>query len=312
MGGTFKQNISYAVRTLFKSKGFTITAVLTLALGIGATTAIFSVVYAVFEPMPYPNSEQLVMVWSWGRGARSSVPSGDFLEWQRRSTSFQGIGTWTGASFNVSADDHPEQVAGSRRTPGFFTFEGLPLLLGRDFLPEEGQPGRDHVVILSHRLWANHFNSNRDLIGKDIRMNGEPYTVVGVLPPGMHDRFNSQLWVPLSFRPEQVTHDANAGLVMARLKDGVSIAQAQAEMDVIAAQLRERVSANNANRGISGQPLHLTFGTEFDPPEIVACCFGAGPGFLAFELGVGETPPNFFFLSGGGTFRGLACEIPLS
>ena len=254
--------IKYAIRTLFKSKGFTITAVLTLALGIGATTAIFSVVYAVFEPMPYPNPDHLVMVWSWGRGSRSSVPSGDFLEWQRRSTSFQGIGTWTGASFNVSTDDRPEQVPGSRRTPGFFTFEGLPFLLGRDFLPEEGQPGRDHVVILSHRLWANHFNSNRDLIGKDIRMNGEPYTVVGVLPPGMHDRFNSQLWVPLSFRPEQITHDSNAGLVMARLKDGVSIAQAQAEMDTIAAQLASEFPQTNANRGVSVQPLHLNFVTE--------------------------------------------------
>jgi putative ABC transport system permease protein len=254
--------LRYAIRSLFKSLGFTSTAVLTLALGIGATTAIFSVVYAVFEPMPYPNSEQLVMVWSWGRGARNSVPSGDFLEWQQRSTSFEGIGTWTGASFNVSTDDRPEQVPGSRRTPGFFTFEGLPLLLGRDFLPEEGQPGRDHVVILSHRLWANHFKQNRDLIGKDIRMNGEPYTVVGVLPPGMHDRFNSQLWVPLSFRPEQVTHDSNAGLVMARLKDGVSIAQAQAEMDVIAAQLASEFPQTNANRGVSVQPLHLNFVTE--------------------------------------------------
>ncbi len=255
-------NIRYAIRTLFKSKGFTITAVLTLALGIGATTAIFSVVYAVFEPLPYPNPDQLVMVWLWGRGSRNSVPSGDFLEWQRRSTSFQGIGTWTGASFNVSTDDRPEQVAGSRRTPGFFTFEGLPFLLGRDFLLEEGQPGRDHVVILSHRLWANHFNSNRDLIGKDIRMNGEPYTVVGVLPPGMHDRFNSQLWVPLSYRPEQITHDSNAGLVMARLKDGVSIAQAQAEMDTIAAQLASEFPQTNANRGVSVQPLHLNFVTE--------------------------------------------------
>src|SRR5690349_17850568 len=262
MFGTVKQNISYALRTLFKSKGFTITAVLTLALGIGATTAIFSVVYAVFEPMPYPNSDQLVMVWSWARGGRSPVASADFLEWQRRSTSFQGIGTWTGASFNVSTDDRPEQVPGSRRTPGFFTFEGLPLLLGRDFLPEEGQPGRDHVVILSHRLWANHFNSNRDLIGKDIRMNGEPYTVVGVLPPDMHDRFNSQVWVPLSYRPDEIAHDSNTGLVMARLKDGVSLAQAQAEMDVIAAQLASEFPQTNANRGVSVQPLHLNFVTE--------------------------------------------------
>lgn len=257
-----KQNISFAIRTLLKNKGFTITAVLTLALGIGATTAIFSVVYAVFEPMPYPKPDQLVIVWSWARGARNSVPSGDFVEWQRRSTSFQGIGAWSGANFNVATNDRPEQVPASRRTPGFFTFEGLPLMLGRDFLPEEAEPGRDHVVILSHRVWSNHFNSNRDLVGKDIRMNGEPYTVVGVLPPGIYDRFNSQLWVPLSFRPEQISHDSNNVLVMARLKDGVSLGQAQAEMERIASQLQSEFPRTNANRGVSVQSLHLNFVTE--------------------------------------------------
>src|SRR5262245_46304862 len=227
MWGTFKQNVSFGLRTLFKSKGFAITAVLTLALGIGATTAIFSVVYAVFEPMPYPNPDQLVMVWAKTPTGRNSVPSADFLEWRRRSNSFESMNAWDGASFNVATDDRPQQIPGSRRTPGFFKMEGLPLLLGRDFLPEEGEPGRDHVVILSNRLWTTHFNANRDLIGKDIRMNGEPYTVVGVLQPGNYDRFNTQLWVPLSFQPDQIKHDANFMLVMARLKDGVTLAQAQ-------------------------------------------------------------------------------------
>jgi len=163
---TLLQNLSFGVRGLRKNKGFTVTAVLTLALGIGATTAIFSVVYAVFEPMTYPNPDQLVMVWSKGRGGRNSVAAGDFVEWQRRSTSFQALNAWNGATFNIATDDRPQQVSGSRRTPGFFTMEGLPMLLGRDFLPEEGQVGNDHVVILAHRLWSGHFNSNRDLVGK--------------------------------------------------------------------------------------------------------------------------------------------------
>ena len=261
MWGTLRQNISFGFRTLFKSKVCALTALLTLALGIGATTAMFSVVYAVFEPMPYPNPAQLVIVWA-KTPSRNSVPAGDFLEWQRRSTSFQGMGSWSGASFNVATDDRPEQVPGSRRSPGFFTMEGLPFFLGRDFLPDEGQPGHDHVVILSHRLWSKHFNSNRDLIGKAIRMNGEPYTVVGVLQPGTYDRFNSQLWVPLSFRPDQITHDSNFGSVMARLKDGVTIEQAQAEMNGIAAQLQQEFPKSNANRNISVEPLHLNFVTE--------------------------------------------------
>jgi putative ABC transport system permease protein len=257
------QNISFGLRTLLKNKGFTVTAVLTLALGIGATTAIFSVVYAVFEPMPYPKPDQLVMVWSRGpRGGRNSVASGDFLEWRRRATSFQGINAWSGGSFNVSTEERPQQVPGSKRTPGFFTMEGLPMLLGRDFLPEEGRPGNDHFVILSHRLWSGHFNSNRDLIGKPIRMNGENYVVVGVLQSGIYDRLNSQLFVPLSFTPEQIAQDSNFNPVMARLKDGVTLAQAQAEMEGIAAQLQTEFPRANANRGVLVQPLHLNFLTD--------------------------------------------------
>ena len=257
-----KQNISFAIRTLFKNWGFTITAVLTLALGIGATTAIFSVVYAVFEPMPYPKPDQLVMVWAKTPGGRNSVPAGDFLEWRRRSTSFQDLNAWTGTSFNVATEDRPEQIAGARCTPGFFAMRGLPLFLGRNFLSEEGEVGRDHVVIMSHNVWSKYFNSNRDLIGKDIRMNGEHYTVVGVLPPGMHDRLTSQLWVPLSFRPEEITHDSRFMPVMARLKDGVTIDQAQAEMNGIAAQLQNESPKTNANRGVSVEPLHLNFVTD--------------------------------------------------
>ena len=260
--GAVKQNISFAIRTLFKNKGFTITAVLTLALGIGATTAIFSVVYAVFEPMPYPKPDQLVMVWSKLPGGRNSVPAGDFLEWKRRSTSFQDMNGWVRTTFNVATEDRPEQVNAARCTPGRFAMEGLPFFLGRNFLPEEGEPGRDHVVILSNRAWSKYFNSNRELLGKDIRMNGELYTVVGILPPGIYDRFNAQLWVPLSFRPEEITHDTNFMPVMARLKDGVTIEQAQAEMNGIAAQLRNESPGTNANRGVSVEPLHLNFVTE--------------------------------------------------
>ena len=110
MLGTLRQNVSYSIRTLLKNPGFTLTAVLTLALGVGATTAIFSVVNAVFEPMPYPKPDQLVMVWSKVRGGRNPVSAGDFFDWQQRSTSFERMGAWTGVSFNVATADRPEQV----------------------------------------------------------------------------------------------------------------------------------------------------------------------------------------------------------
>jgi putative ABC transport system permease protein len=255
------QNLRYSIRGLLKSPGFSTTAVLTLALGIGATSAIFSVVYAVFEPMPYPKPDELVMVWSTNKGNRNSVATADYLEWKDRNTCFQGLGAWTGGSFNVGAGDRPEQVPGSLRTPGFFTMEGLPFLMGRDFLPEEGHAGKDHVVILSNRLWVRQFGSNKEIIGKQIRLNGEPYTVVGVLPPGIHDRFNSQLWVPLVIEREQANREMRAVSVMGRLKDDVPIGQAQAEMAGIEQQiLAERPKANPL--GVAVQPLHLNFLTD--------------------------------------------------
>jgi len=253
-----KQNLTYGIRTLFKYPGFTIVAVFTLALGIGATTAIFSVVYAVFEPMPYPNPDQLVMIWTINRGNQNPVSTVDYLAWKQRSSSFQGINAWTSGSFNVGGGERPEQVAGTWRTPGFFTMEGLPLMVGRDFTEEEGQPGRDHVVILSNRLWSRSFASNRDIIGKDIRLNGEPYTVVGILPAGIHDRFNSQLWVPLVIQSDPTGQAVRSVSVMARLKDNVTIAQAQAEMSGIEQQLLDERPKSNP-LAISVQPLHLNF-----------------------------------------------------
>ncbi|HKY42941.1 MAG TPA: ABC transporter permease [Pyrinomonadaceae bacterium] len=260
MRGVLRQDLTFSLRTLIKNLGFTVTAVLTLALGIGATTAIFSVVYAVFEPMPYPKPDQLVMLWSKVQGERNSVSPGDYLEWKRRSTLFQDINAWGGGSYNVATRERPEQIEGSTRTPGFFTMEGSPMMLGRDFLPEEGQPGRDHVVILSNRMWKRHFASDPNIIGKDIRMNGESYQVVGVLPSGMYDRLPMQLWVPLAFGPEQTNnHEAHFILVMGRLKDGVSIDQAQSEMNGIAAQLEKEYPKSNTNWGVSVEPLHLNF-----------------------------------------------------
>lgn len=261
MWDILKQNLTYSLRALLKTPGFTLTGVLTLALGIGATTAIFSVVYAVFAPMPYPHPDQLVIVWSQVQGNRSSVSIADFVDWKQRSSSFQDLNAWGAASFNIGTTERPEQVAGSQRTPGFFTMEGLPLMLGRDFLADEGQPGKDHEVILSNRLWSRAFNSNREILGTPVRMNGEPYTVVGVLPPGIHDRFNSQFWVPLVAQMDPTKPGPGSVLVMGRLKDGVSMAQAQAEMSGIAQQIQSERPKPNPT-AVSVEPLHLNFLTE--------------------------------------------------
>jgi len=201
---TLVRNLRYGLRMLRKNTGLTAAVIATLMLGIGATTAIYTVVYAVLlAPLPYPHPEQLVMVWSKVNGHNNGMSAGDFLDWKEQSTSFQQLAAWTGGSFNLATQDQPEQFDGMRATPGWFSMQGIPFLSGRDFLAEEGVPGRDHAVILTHKLWKR-LGANRGMIGQAIRVNGEPYTVVGVLSAGLADRFDFELAVPLAFRPEQI------------------------------------------------------------------------------------------------------------
>src|SRR5882724_8028330 len=258
--GHMWQDLRYAIRMLSKHRSFTAIAVLTLALGIGATTAIFSVFYAtLLEPLPYPKSDQLTMVWSQVKGGRNSVSAGDYLDWKERSSSFQYLSAWTGKTFNIATLDRPEQLNGSMITPDFFRMTAIPMFLGRSFLPEEIQPGNDHVVIISNRVWTQHFGADAEIVGKQIRMNNESYTVVGVLRPGMHDRAPSQIWVPLAFNPAQINHESHRLRVMGRLKDGVSSARAQAEMNAIAGQVAQEHPESNTNWTVSVEPLHNNF-----------------------------------------------------
>src|SRR5262249_5484160 len=153
-------------------------------------------------------------------GFRNGVSAGDYLDWKRQSTTFQDLNAWSGGSFNLSTAEHPEQVAATLSTPGFENMMGHKFAMGRDFLPEEGVPGKDHVVILVHRLWER-LGSNPNIVGQQLKLNGEPYTVVGVLAPGPTDRLDAELMAPLAFKPEQINHDFHFILVMGRLKPGV-------------------------------------------------------------------------------------------
>ena len=258
---SLKQNLTFGVRTLLKTPGFTVTIVLTIALGIGASTAIFSVLYAtLFERLPYPKSEQLMMLWSRPGVGRNVVSTGDYLDWKKRTTTFQDMHAFGGGgSFNLATNDRPERVQASASTPGFNKMVGVEFVLGRDFVAEEGVPGNDRVVILTNKLWNTHFGGDRNIIGKQIRMNGEPFTVVGVFAPGLADRSGSQVSVPMAFKPEQLNHDNHWILVMGRLKDGVTQAQAQADLSGIAAQLEQEFPKSNKDWKVSVEPLHLNF-----------------------------------------------------
>lgn len=236
---TLLQNVRFSLRMLARNLGLTITVLLTLAIGIGANTAIFTVDYAtLLAPLPYPQPNQLVMVWSKVQNFHNGVAAGDFLDWKQQSTAFQDLCAWSGASFNLATKDQPEFVNATEETYSMLQMLGEPLLMGRYFLPEEGVAGRDHVVILTHKLWLK-LGANPHIIGATLRMNGDPYTVVGVQRPGIFDRQEGQLVVPLVFKPEQVNHDFHWLLVMGRLKPGVTIKQAQQNMDAVTAHIAQ-------------------------------------------------------------------------
>src|SRR5258708_40039124 len=155
-------NVPFGLRLLLKNLGFTSVALLALILGIGANTAIFSVVYAtLLSPMPYPNPDQLVIIWSKINGDRNGVSAGDFLDWKSQRTVFQSLCVWTGGNFALASSDHPEMIETRLNTPGFNDMVGTPFFLGRDFLPEEGPVGREHVGIMTHQLWVVRFRPHR-------------------------------------------------------------------------------------------------------------------------------------------------------
>lgn len=256
---TLIRNLRYGLRGLRKSPGLTVAVIATLMLGIGATTAIYTVVYAVLlAPLPYPQADQLVMVWSKVGGGRNPMSAGDFLDWKAQSKSFEQLCAFSGGSFNLATQDQPEQFDGMRATPGWFNMQGIPFLMGRDFLSEEGIPGKDHAVILTYKLW-NRLGANRGILGQPMRIDGEPYTVVGVLSPGVGDRFTFELAAPLAFRPEQINHDYHWLLTMGRLKNGVTLQQAQADMDAVTSHIAAAYPVSNKGWGASVEPLKNDF-----------------------------------------------------
>jgi putative ABC transport system permease protein len=255
-------DLRYAVRSLMKARGFSFAAIAALALGIGPTTAIFSIVYAtLLAPLPFAEPDQLVMVWSkTPSGARNPVSPGDALAWKEAATSFQYLEPFTSRYFNLATADEPLRVRARLVTPVGHLMLGEGIALGRDFLPEDDDPGRNQVVLLSHRLWRERYGADPGIIGRDIRMDGRPYTVVGVLPAGVSDRLPADLWIPLTLPPNaEANHSARGLLVKGRLKAGVSIEQAQQEMASIAAGLARRVPTSNQGWSVSVEPLQNNF-----------------------------------------------------
>jgi predicted permease len=249
------QDMRFGLRMLLKHPGFTLIAVLTLALGIGANTAIFSVVNAVIiRPLPYPEPDRLVILDEVPPGGgQFAIAPGNFVDWRDQNGSFVGMAAFQRMSLNLTGHGEAELLPGLRLSANSFALLGIKPALGRDFLPEEDQTGYNRVVILSYGLWRRRFGREPDLVGKMLTLNGNSYTVIGVMPPDFRFFEGIEVWTPLALTSrERTSHDLNA---FARLKTNVSLEQARAEMGAIAGRLAAQYPRSNDDWGIRLTPL---------------------------------------------------------
>ena len=274
---TLFQDLRYAFRMLLKRPGFTAVAVLALALGIGANSAIFSVVNGVvLRRLPYKDPDRLMMVWSrrpllqaLAGSQEFPVSAADFTDWRDQNQVFEQIAAFHSQPFNITGAGEPEFLGGVRASANLFSLLGVEAKLGRTFLAEEDQPGAGRVVLISHGLWERRFGSDPQIIGQKLTLNDEPYTAVGVMPRGFQFprkgempagyQFPRQadLYTPLAWTPDQIgNRGRNFLAVIARLKPEVRVAQASADMDAIAQRLKQQYPQFNSNKEAFIVPLH--------------------------------------------------------
>lgn len=263
----FRQDVRYGLRMLRRSPGLTSIAILTLALGIGLTTAVFSLVHAVLvRPLPYADGERMVIVWETLRDfAAGSASAGHFHDWTEQSTVFEATAAARGATYNLADAGEPERVTGMRVTPDYFRIAHIAPALGRYFTSVDVEAG-ERTVVLSHGLWQRRFGGDPSIVGREIRLSGEPFVVAGVAPStyaltdpdrvGVVGGFSAQLWTPLTFLPEQRLNYGNHNLlVLAKLKPGISRATAQADLERVTRNIAERNPRAMESRGVNVQSL---------------------------------------------------------
>jgi len=272
--------LRFALRQLRKSPAFTFIAILTLALGIGANTAIFSVVNAVIlRPLPYQAPEQLV--WIWETSPKNEIEEEplsfpNFNDFRQQAQSFEAVGAFTGAAPILSgADGEPERLTGAAVVGDFFSVLGVEPVLGRKFVPEENEDGKNRVAILSHAFWQRRFGADPGLVGQQIQLNGNQYTVVGVMPPTFQDavaaaRRPVELWMPLAVTERMRSARRSDFLsVIARLKPSLTVEQARAELKGIASRLEQQYPDTNTNWSVIVEPLHETLTGNVRPALLI-------------------------------------------
>jgi putative ABC transport system permease protein len=272
----FAQDFRYALRQLRKNPGFTAVAIAILALGIGANTAIFSVVNGVLlRPLPFKEPARLVRVWhvpppaSFPGMTTFAVSAANFTDWENQNHVFDGMAIYTYHGF-ATTGAKPEQVAAGAVSAGFFSTLGVPPMLGRVLSPDEDQVGHSHVVVLSYRFWQEHFGSNPDIVGHDINLDGEAYLVAGVMPASFRFPDFAQMWTPMAWTDqERAVRGEHHYAVIARLKSGVEIKQAQAEMNTISERLQQLYPADDKGWGATVLPLHDDLVSDVRPALLV-------------------------------------------
>jgi putative ABC transport system permease protein len=271
----FLHDLRYALRMQRKNPGFTIIAVVALALGIGANTAIFSVVNTILlQPLPYKDPEQLVMVWE--ENAKQGYPTdtptaANYIDWRDQNQLFEGMAAIDVASFNLTGSGEPERLDGRRVSATLFPLLGVDPQFGRVFTAAEDQPGAGHVVLLSYGLWQRRFGGDAGIVGKTLTLNGASYTVVGVMPPRFQfPTADDEVWVPIAFTQEEAANrDSHYLTVLGRLKPGITFAQAQAEMSTIAARLQQQYPQTNTDLGAVITPLHERIVGDIKPALLI-------------------------------------------
>jgi putative ABC transport system permease protein len=254
------RDLKFSIRSLLRRPGLTLIAILTLGIGIGANSAIFSMVNALLlKPLPFPDPDRIVALWDKvpSRGVeRNEVTVANYLDWRAQNKSFEQLGIYRWWSTNLTGADTPERVQGFQVTPNFLDIAGVKPILGRGFLPEEDQPGKDAVVLLTYNLWQRRFGGDANIVNGTISTNGVQRTVVGVLPPDFNYPKGGEIYAPLAITPEIAGNRGNHSyLGIGRLKSGVSIAAAQAEFDILALQLEKQYPETNTGRGVVIYPV---------------------------------------------------------
>jgi putative ABC transport system permease protein len=274
---TFFQDVRYSLRSLWKKPGFTLTAVIALALGIGANTAIFSVINGVLlRSLSYAEPDRIVMLWEKGlagRNLQNVISPGNFLDWQKQSASFEQMAAVWDLRVNLTGGNgEPEEIKAQFVSQPFFAALGVQPSVGRSFLPQEDTQGNELVIILSNELWQTRFGSDPQIIGKQATISGRHRTIVGVMPPEFHFFDNRvKAWLPLALDPAVNYRETTGRFLRAvgRLKPAVTVQQAQAELNGIAKQLEQAYPTKNVGWGVNVIPIHEQVVGEIRPILIV-------------------------------------------